>query len=208
MLDQRGMLRTEGGYCTLSTGQDVQMPKGLQPGVDGYIMQIGRSGYNEKWMHMAEALPGTNRQDCAGVAGHHPLFKRQGAAQKMIENHEAVLRDICNPSPAMNVIGHELTQRDLKRVPDHQAQYVDDFLREMVRRLMGCVTKDNRPIPQVQCVNPQVWNHAAHFLSARLHSSAGEVEQTPAQQRTPDMDGGTARVMRAVAMDVAMNPAC
>jgi len=207
MLDQRGCLRVEGGYCTLSTGQDVQMPKGLQPGVEQYIQSIGRESYNQLWLALAEALPGTGMQEAEGAVGHHPLFKRQAAAQKMVENHEALLKDICNPNPSQNVVGNELTQRDLKRVPDGLANHVDDFLREMVRRLMGCVTKDNQPIPPVPCQHPQAWNHAAQFLQARIHSTHQETEQTPAQKRTPDMDGGTARVMRSVAMEVG-NPAC
>jgi len=89
------------------------------------------------WEQLASVMPGT--QDAVGAAAGHQANYRHEAAYKLILNHEAVLRDICNPSPMQNVIGVELTQKDLKRVPAQYAQHVDQFLRELTRRLMGRV---------------------------------------------------------------------
>ena len=64
-----------------------------------------------------------------GVAEGHPRAAREEAARNLIRNHVAVLNDVTNPEP--------LTQTHLKRVPREHTVYVDQALRETVRRLIG-----------------------------------------------------------------------
>ena len=51
-----------------------------------------------------------------GAAAHHEKVGRAEAAFKLITNHEALLRDVCNPSPMHNIYQFQLTQSELKRV--------------------------------------------------------------------------------------------
>jgi len=146
------------------------------------------------WEQLASVMPGT--QDAVGAAAGHQANYRHEGAYKLILNHEAVLRDICNPSPMQNVIGVELTQKDLKRVPAQYAHHVDQFLRELTRRLMGRVAV---PEEKAQPMSEQsvAWTQAALFLTARLHT--GQAEKPG---RVPDMDSGAALAMRSVIQEL------
>ena len=61
----------------------------------------------------------------APLAGAHDTPIRGEAAHKLITNHEAVLRDVTNPSPSKNIIGNPLKQAELKRVNVNHAHYAD-----------------------------------------------------------------------------------
>jgi len=146
------------------------------------------------WEKLASVMPGTQEAD--GTAGGFQANYRHEAAYKLILNHEAVLRDICNPSQTQNVVGTQLTQTELKRVPAQFAPHVDQFLRELTRRLMGRV-----PVPEEK-VQPGTesavaWTQAALFLTARIQSG-----QSEKPGRVPDMDSGGAIAMRAVIQEL------
>ena len=108
----------------------------------------------------AHPLEGMQMTPTTGAAGHFEVDARQEAAGRLMMNHEAVLRDICNPSPTTNVTGKALTQNDLVRVPPEAAVYVDGMLRELVRRLLGASAGGERLDPS-NTAQQQSWNMAA-----------------------------------------------
>ena len=111
---------------------------------------------------------------------------RKEAARKLIANHEAVLRDLTNPSADKNIIGKPLTQVELKRVPVAQAQQADEALREVARRLL-----------KEEAEQPETWAQMAAYLNGRIQ---GTPEQKPG--REPDMSADAAAAMRAVLKEV------
>ena len=97
------------------------------------------------------------------VAAHDA---HEEAARKLITNHEAVVRDVTNPNPK--------SQRQLQRVTEAAAPYVDQMLREVARRLLG-----RRPAlqeleetldPSVLPVQVEAWAVTARYLRARTQA--------------------------------------
>ena len=111
---------------------------------------------------------------------------RKEAARKLIANHEAVLRDLTNPSADKNIVGKPLTQLELQRVPVAQAQHADEALREVARRLL-----------KEEAEQPETWAQMATYLDGRIQGAA---EEKPG--RTPDMSEAAAAAMRAVLAEV------
>ena len=128
-----------------------------------------------------------------GAAAQHSHDAREEAARKLITNHEAVVRDVTNPNPK--------SQRQLQRVTEAAAPYVDQMLREVARRLLG-----RRPAlqeleetldPSVLPAQVEAWAVTARYLRARTQA-------TPDHQpgRKPDMGEGAAAALRAVLEEV------
>eukprot|EP00966_Prymnesium_polylepis_P011409 262849-Prymnesium_polylepis.1 len=56
---------------------------------------------------------------------------REEAARALVGNHAAVLADVTNPSPALNINHQLLTQKNLTRVPIRDRRHVERFLRHV-----------------------------------------------------------------------------
>jgi len=129
----------------------------------------------------------------------HTWDSRHEAARKLLDNHANVLRDITNPSRTLNIDGKPLTQQfALERVAPEGRLYVDQFLREVSRRLLGrqaALSKSplDKPLEIHSPERAFAWVVAAKFLDARVQS-------TPQQRagREPDMSAASAAAFRAV----------
>ena len=157
------------------------------------MVEVGRcpveSALNESaqaWARLRESL------DMGGGADG----PREEAARRLITNHEAVLRDITNPSP--------VSQMQLQRVDREAAVYVDQVLRETARRLL---LSKRRPALQADAVHldPSLedqaasWSQTCNFLCWRIQGS--DLERPG---RRPDMSPGAAAAMRATLQELWM----
>lgn len=104
------------------------------------------------------------------------------------------MRDVTNPAPK--------TQENLERLGVFDAPFVDEFLRETCRRLLG-----QRPgsteqlrihLDPMKMGQQKAWVHAAKYLDKRIQ---GMPEDRPG--RAPDMSQQAAAAMRAVMYEVA-----
>ena len=136
-----------------------------------------------------------------GAAAAHSHNAREEAARKLILNHGAVRMDIANPFPNQSIKGNKLSQaRSLARVPHEDAGYVDQFLREVARRLLAGMS--GAPRLEVR-LNPSLppqaraWEQAATYLAQRIQSTP---QQSPG--REPDMSPEAAAAMKAVIAEV------
>ena len=199
------------GVCILDHGSYTKMPPSSgAPQLDSVFQQT-----QPMWERLAEHITGSPQ--AMGAAAKFEMAARVEAASRMIMNHEAVLRDICNPSSTQNVVGAPLTQVELTRVPAHNATQVDQMMREVCRRLLGQipvqeeqksdakVRTHNRPLTALtlplshtlSLTLAQVWNAAAMFLLCRLQGSEPEKPG-----RSPDMSVRAAFAMKAVLHEV------
>ena len=106
-----------------------------------------------------------------GAAGQHSHAARYEAARKIVLNHNGVLCDMVNPSPK--------TQLELVRVGLEYRHYVDQALRETVRRLLGKRAGihlfEERVDPSMPAQSA-AWRAMATYLSARVQ---GMQQQMP-----------------------------
>ena len=131
---------------------------------------------------------------CLGVAGRHDKEFREEALVKLIGNHHNLLKDVCNPSPEMNIENKPLTQTELVRVAFNYAKYVDEGLQEVARRLLG--------FGDPQMLHPgrtavEARAACARYLAFRIQSHP---DQKPG--RTPDMSPRAYSAMMAVIIEV------
>ena len=124
---------------------------------------------------------------------------REQAAKKLISNHLAVLKDITNASPS--------TQKELVRVPRSEGVYVDLFLLEVARRLLGkrpddvdAAAADKYIEVRLDRVNEKMnkaWKTAAQYLN-------GRTQALPEQKkgRNPDMSFEAAQAFLSVCNEV------
>lgn len=135
---------------------------------------------SDKWFDLRTALSLTLLRESPKVE----------AAEKLIDNHAAVLRDMTSEQPT--------TQLHLRRVPLGSAADADEALREATRRLLGRRGGATRHIEPcvIDALRPEhgaTWAHAASFLSARIQSRPDE-----RPGRTPDMSEAATAALRRV----------
>ena len=137
-----------------------------------------------------------------GAAAACSATARDEAAHKLISNHVNVVKDVCNPSAVRNIHGNRmLTQLELERVAPIHAPYVDQFLREVARRLLGGACEVDVLEARLKLDSPyqaMAWIQAASYLSQRLQTAA---EQVLGRKR--DMGGEASEAMIAVMAEVA-----
>ena len=131
-----------------------------------------------------------------GAAGQHDYSARKEAAHKFITNHVKVLHDITRAD------GSPPTQQGLVRLPGAE-DLVEGVLEEVSHRLLG-----NQPYQYVRptsAAQAATWIATAEFLSARVHSSPDEVENTPGfENRKPDMSEEAGAAVKAVLAELAL----
>jgi len=158
------------------------------------------AGGKEAWWRLAQLLPAVAQ--ASGASAAHEASLRGEAAFRMIENHEAVLRDVCNPSKTHNIKGKPLKQAELARVPMAGAFYASQCMREVCRRLIG-----DKPGAD-QCREhldgspdaSKVWVTTCLYLMCRIQAHKDEMPG-----RTPDYAYNAVFPMRAVLQEVAMH---
>ena len=155
-------------------------------------------GALHKMAHAEAPIP----SEADGLAAVHSHVARQEAAAKLIANHENVLKDVTNASSTTNIEGKPLTQTELTRVLPELALYVDQAMREAVRRLLGrrAGSKQIEEVPDpTNDAQVGAWVQTAMYLDGRIHSHPDEKPG-----RTPDMSPLAAAAMRAVLREVSL----
>lgn len=195
------------GMCTMADGKEIPMPP-TGTNFEQHMVRV-----EPYWVAMGKMLPGVEfpgAQDAichtedhgqntmTGAMGH-PLQHRSAAALKLIRNHEAVCRDVCNPCPH-NTVGKELTQQHLKRLSVEYAQFVEEAVRLVAIKLLG-VAPEQAPglAPVLDPNNPlqaQVWAATVIFIEARLHLG----DEKPG--RAPDLPPDAGLAMRSALSEV------
>jgi len=178
------------GVCTLSTGDETRMPP-TGTGFEAYMASV-----EHLWAAMGDMLPGKECPGGRGVAGGHELMHRSAAALRLIRNHEAVIRDVCNPLQT-NVEGKELTQTHLTRVHVDNVRYVEEALRMVTIRLLGVDEGGQAPIlDRNNPLQAQVWAATTMFVTARLQLGNEK------KGRAPDMAADAGLAMRAALTEI------
>ena len=126
------------------------------------------------------------------LVADHAASVRYEAARKLAYNFSFVVDDVVNASADTNIVGKPLTQRELRRVDSKHRKYVEQFLREVISRLIEeqCDLDDD--------TNKMAWVDTYNYLDRRLHTPGME----PAD-RTPDMGVEAASVLRLMLRQVA-----
>jgi PAS domain S-box-containing protein len=105
-------------------------------------------------------------------------------ARRLMTNHVGVLRDATNPNPK--------TQPELKRVEEKFKRFVEQGLRECLRRLLGAVPGADQLEERLEASEPAqavCWSQMAVYLNGRIAAPR-------------DMSEGAAAAMRAVLMEI------
>lgn len=154
----------------------------------------GLSSANAGWGDLEKMMLVGASESTQGAASNFSLTARQEAAQKIVGNHVRLIKDVCNPSPGLNIDGKPLTQRNLSRVDPAMQAYVDQGMREVVRRLMG---KGKPVMFDTSAAAQDARAAAARYLYCR-------VQGTPEEKvgRTPDMSSEAKEAFLAVLMEV------
>ena len=151
----------------------------------------------------AEAMRAVLKEVGAGVgddvaAEAHPFAAREEAARKLLSNFDALMKDVTNPSPVLNIVGRALTQPELKRVLvisegplDSRWRWVAQGLLEVARRLIKGTHSASTDAATA------TWTNTAAYLDSRIQSTRNDVPG-----REPDMSAAAAAAMRAVLKEV------
>merc|ERR1740139_531453 len=133
--------------------------------------------------------------DAADAAAGHTLAARHAAANKLITNHERVLRDLCRTD------GAPVSQPELVRLPGAEAE-VNVFLREAARRLLGRQPGQRARMPTRE--EGAGWAGAAKYLAGRLQVSEEEVGHVPGHEgRKADMSPAAGAAVQSVLAEMA-----
>jgi PAS domain S-box-containing protein len=144
------------------------------------------------WLALRVRLDDAKRDAAIGVAAAHPMLARVEAARKIITNQHNVRLDVCNTSSQLNIYGDRmLTQLNLQRVSVESSAFVDQFLREIARRLLGGMPELEA---RLKLENPQqamAWIQTAAYLQGRLQTTA---DQKPGRERDMGPAAGDAMI--------------
>ena len=171
--------------------------------VDKEVAEAEAGGWTVEWIALEQLLESADYflgSEATGAASAHGHVARQEAAAKLIANHENVLKDVTNASSTTNIEGKPLTQTELTRVLPELALYVDQAMREAVRRLLGrrAGSKQIEEVPDpTNDAQVGAWVQTAMYLDGRIHSHPDEKPG-----RTPDMAGDAALAFRTALMEV------
>jgi len=191
------------GTCTLSSGAEVQMPPTNTPfeqhmlSMEPHWVQLGQMPPHVGVMHDPYTDTSSHGEGTMMGMGGHPIGDRATAAKRLIKNHEAVIRDVCNPMQ-QNVIGKMLTQNHLKRVDANHLRHVEEAVRMVVVKLLGMPPSPG-VVPQLTTdpVQRRVWQATCMFIMARIQVGG----EKPG--RAPDLDPDAALAMRTALAEVA-----
>mgnify|MGYP004180243479 CR=1 FL=1 len=150
------------------------------------LEEVGGVAVSQQWEGLRKLLDGATGTEADGAAAVHSHGAREEAARKMITNHEALVRDVTNPSPK--------TQPQLARVSEAAAPFVDQTLREVARRLLGRRAGSEQ---LQEKVDAETAMQTARYLHNRIQSTA---EEKPG--RHPDMSTAATAALRAVLAEV------
>ena len=151
----------------------------------------------QAWEALGNLLPGHDLAD--GAASDHDKIFRSEAAWKLIVNHDAVIRDCCNHSDTLNIVGNPLTQTHLARIQPDQCQYADQALREVARRLLGPhQMSQHLAVPLSSLEQAKAWTQTCTYELARI-----QIHPDEKPGRTQDMAPQAALDFRAVLAEVA-----
>ena len=184
-------LRVSGSLSTRNTMEKMAGLVQTHPAVEAALAKSEAA-----WEKLGAMLPGHDKAD--GCAADYDKVFRSEAAWKLIVNHDAVLRDLCNPSKSLNIIGNPLTQPSLQRVQPEYAEYADQALREVARRLLGPQMMTQQCEVQLASADQaKVWAQACAYMLARVQVHADEKPG-----RTQDMAPQAAGAFRAALSEV------
>ena len=107
-----------------------------------------------------------------GAATGHSHAARYEGARKLLMNHSNVLRDITSPTPTSSpsLAPGRPADGDGHVAYEHSI-YVEQFLRETVRRLLGCHEGYHELEESLTLSTPQqamAWVQASRYLEARI----------------------------------------
>ena len=180
--DVLSISRSPSQYMTMVEPMWVQLGS-LSPGLG-----VMHDSYSDTSSHGVHTMTGL---------GGHPLMHRAEAATKLIRNHEAVIRDVCNPFPDTNVVGKSLSQKHLKRLDGKHVQHVEEAIRMAVCKLLNVDKSPHPCVPKLESMTQaSVWLAASLFVSARLQIG----DEKPG--RNPDLAADASLAMRAALMEV------
>ena len=176
-------------------GRTPDMSPAAYSAMMAVLIEVGSTAWEP--LHSALKLSGVN-DIATGAAQSFPKEVRHEAAKKVLSNHFNLLLDVTNPSH-LNIEGVKKTQLELIRATAIHAQYVDEHLREAVRRLIGhgqpmhVSSKHEAQEARAIC---------AEYLDTRIQDRP---DQKPG--RKPDMSTAAARAFKAVLRELASNSA-
>jgi len=173
-------------------GRTPDMSAEAAAAMKAVLIEVGTTA----WQPLRSQLTKGVLPKVTGAAAAHSREARAEAAAKLIGNHFKLLLDVCNPMKTMNAMQIELglTQLELRRVNHAHAEYVDEGLREVARRLMGGGTPETL---NTKAAAMDARAQCARYLDFRIQSTA---EQKPG--RAPDMSAPAAAAMKAVLCEV------
>ena len=191
------LLHLRGGQRGTETPPSYLMPPAIVGGGPAYMAPCTQSSV-VRWDRLRSLLDAPVDADNSDITTDHPNAARTEAASKLISNHLYVLKDCTHTYPC--------TQTGLARVAIGLADFADQALREIARRLLvdraGAPELEER-IEASSAEQKAAWRGVATFLDGRLQVASA---QHPGRQA--DMSESAAAAMRTVLQEIAADADC